>query len=129
RVIEVDLLHTLDHHSDQQGCMDRPEPWRDRMRDTLLEHSWDKDEQLVSGSILLFYDPHKRNLTEELTRVQHESHDLVLATTHFHLDHDHCLEMIVVKGKAKKVQALKDRLASIKGVTYSGLTLAPIERI
>jgi len=127
--IEEDLLHKFDQLIDQKGYLNRSEALRDMMRDTLLEHSWDKDEQLVSGSILLFYDHHKRNLTEELTRVQHESHDLVLATTHFHLDHDHCLEMIVVKGKAKQVQALKDKLASLKGVTYSGLTLAPIERI
>ena len=51
-----------------------------------------------------------------MTNIQHSMHDLILATTHFHLDHDSCLELIVVKGKVKDIQELSNKLTSLKGV-------------
>ena len=64
-----------------------------------------------------------------MTTIQHDMHHLILATTHFHLDHDSCLELIVVKGKAKDVQGLSHKLTSLKGVGYGNFTVAPVEQI
>src|SRR5699024_12821440 len=114
---------------ERTGDESRPEDVRDLVRDALLQHSWEKDEQLVAGSILLYYHHNKRNLMEELTKVQHDMHDHILATTHFHLDQANCLELIVVKGKAKEIQQLSNKLTSLKGVTYGGFTVAPVENI
>ena len=83
----------------------------------------------MAGSILLFYNHHQRNLLEEMTNIQHSLHNLIIATTHFHLDHDNCLELIVVKGKGKEIQQLKDKLTSLKGVTYGKFTVAPVKPI
>jgi len=127
--MEGHLLNKFDGLVEQKGYENRSEAVRDLVRDALLQHSWEKDEQLVAGSILLFYDHHKRNLMEELTKVQHEMHDHILATTHFHLDQANCLELIVVKGKAKEIQQLSNNLTSLKGVTYGGFTVAPVENI
>lgn len=123
------LLHKFDRLINQRGYENRSEAIRDLVRNALLEHSWEKDEQIVAGTILLFYDHHQRNLLEEMTQVQHEMHDDILATTHFHLDHSNCLELIIVKGKAKDIQQLSHRLTSLKGVQYGNFTVAPIERI
>lgn len=123
------LLHKFDRLINQKGYENRSEAIRDLVRNALLEHSWEKDEQIVAGTILLFYDHHQRNLLEELTQVQHEMHDDILATTHFHLDHANCLELIIVKGKAKDIQQLSHKLTSLKGVQYGNFTVAPIERI
>lgn len=127
--LEGHLLDKFDNLVEQREYENRSEALRDLIRDTLLQHSWNKDEQIVAGSILLFYDHRKRHLMEDLTRIQHDMHNHVMATTHFHLDEANCLELIVVKGKAREIQQLRNKLASIKGVTYSGFTVAPIEQI
>ncbi|MDY0395050.1 nickel-responsive transcriptional regulator NikR [Virgibacillus halophilus] len=113
----------------KKGYVNRSEAIRDLVRDALLRHVWDEDEQIAAGSILLFYNHHRRNLMEELTNIQHEMHDQIMATTHFHLDNDHCLEMIIVKGKPNEIQRLSNQLTSLKGVDYGRLTLAPLNSI
>ena len=64
-----------------------------------------------------------------MTKIQHSVHDLILATTHFHLDHDSCLEFIVVKGKVKDIQELSNKLTSLKGVHMGSFTVAPVAQI
>ncbi|WP_053364924.1 nickel-responsive transcriptional regulator NikR [Bacillus sp. FJAT-27245] len=127
--MEGHLVRKFDHLVKQRGYENRSEAIRDLVRDALFQHSWEKDDQIVAGSILLFYDHHKRNLLEELTKVQHEMHDLIMSTTHFHLNHTNCLELIIVKGKAKEIQLLSNKLTSLRGVQYGKFTAAPIENI
>lgn len=127
--MEGHLLQKFDHLVKQKGYGNRSEAIRDLVRDALIQHSWEKDDQIVAGSILLFYDHHKRNLLEELTKTQHDMHDIIMSTTHFHLDHTNCLELIIVKGKAKDIQQLSNKLTSLKGVNYGKFTVAPIGNI
>ncbi|MFJ8236033.1 nickel-responsive transcriptional regulator NikR [Ureibacillus sp. NPDC094379] len=127
--MEGNLLRKFDHLVLQRGYENRSEAVRDLVRDALIQQLWEGNEQMVAGSILLFYNHHQRNLLDEMTNIQHSVHDLIIATTHFHLDHDNCLEMIVVKGKAKDIQHLSNKLISLKGVTYGKFTLAPIAQV
>ncbi|VEF49799.1 Putative nickel-responsive regulator [Bacillus freudenreichii] len=127
--MEGRLLRKFDHLVKEKGYENRSEAIRDLVRDALIQHSWEKDDQIVAGSILLFYDHHKRNLLEELTKTQHDMHDIIMSTTHFHLDHTNCLELIIVKGKAKDIQLLSNKLTSLKGVQYGKFTVAPIGNI
>lgn len=127
--IDDHLLSKFDTFIEKKEYENRSEALRDLIRSALFEQSWEMDNQIVAGSILLFYDHHQHGLTEELTRVQHEMHEQIMATTHFHLDKTHCLELIVVKGQAKVLQELKNKLSKLKGVVYSKVTLAPVENI
>lgn len=127
--MEGNLLRKFDHLVKQRGYENRSEAVRDLVRDALIQQSWEDNEQIVAGTILLFYNHHQRNLLEELTNIQHSMHDLVLATTHFHLDHTSCLELIVVKGKVKDIQKFSNSLTSLKGVEYGKFTVAPVEQV
>ena len=127
--MEGSLLRKFDLLVKQMGYENRSEAVRDLVRDVLIQQSWEDDEQNVAGSILLFYNHHQRNLLEELTNIQHSMHDLIIATTHFHLEHDSCLELIVVKGKVKDIGQLSNKLTSLKGVTYGKFTVAPVEPV
>lgn len=127
--MEGHLLRKFDHLVQQKGYENRSEAVRDLVRDALIQQSWEEEEQIVAGSILLFYNHHQRNLLDELTKLQHDMHDFILATTHFHLDHASCLELIVVKGKAKDIQQLSNKLTSLKGVGYGKFTVAPVEQV
>ena len=127
--MEGNLLWKFDQLVKQRGYENRSEAVRDLVRDALIQQSWEDNEQIVAGSILLFYNHHQRNLLDEMTTIQHSMHDLIIATTHFHLDHGSCLELIVVKGKVKDIQSLNYKLTSLKGVEYGKFTVAPIEQV
>ena len=75
------------------------------------------------GTVSIVYDHHVRLLNEKLTSMQHEHYHHVLATLHVHLDHDHCLEVLVVRGKAGEVRRIADALISTKGVKHGRLTI------
>jgi len=77
----------------------------------------------VAGVIILVYDHHKRDLTNKLTHIQHDSHHLIISTQHIHLDHDNCLEIVVVKGKPRGVEALAGKLKAVKGVKHGSLAM------
>jgi CopG family transcriptional regulator, nickel-responsive regulator len=127
--MEEGLLRKFDGLVKQKGYETRSEAIRDLVRDALVQQSWKDNEQIVAGSILLFYNHHQRHLLEEMTEIQHSVHDLILATTHFHLNHDSCLELIIVKGKAGEIQRLTDKLTSLKGMQYGKFTVAPVEQV
>ncbi|MFS0576466.1 nickel-responsive transcriptional regulator NikR [Sporosarcina sp. 179-K 3D1 HS] len=127
--MDGNLLRKFDHLVKQRGYENRSEAIRDLVREAIIQQTWEDGEQIIAGSILLFYDHHQRNLLEEMTKIQHSVHDVILATTHFHLNHNSCLELIVVKGKAKDIQQLSHKLTSLKGVTYGNFTVAPVEQI
>src|SRR5690606_5402073 len=99
---------------------------RNLVRDALVKQAWEDDEQFVAGSILIFYDHHQSDVLHTLTEIQHNMHDAIMATTHFHLDHHNCLELIVVKGRSRDLRILSDQLISAKGVKYGKFTVAPV---
>jgi CopG family transcriptional regulator, nickel-responsive regulator len=121
--IDSDLLDKFDHLIARRGYTNRSEAFRDLIRDELVETAWERADNLVVGTVTLVYDHHARLLGEKLTDLQHEFYHHVLSTLHIHLDHDHCLEVLVVKGKAGTVRKIADALISTKGVKHGRLTI------
>lgn len=125
--MEEGLLKKFDRLVAQKGYSNRSEAFRDLVRESIMQHIYEDSEQIIAGSILLFYNHDQRKLVEEMTRIQHEHHDLILATTHFHISEANCLEIIVVKGKVKEVQKLSHELTTLKGVSHGDFSIAPAE--
>lgn len=121
--IDADLLEKFDALIARRGYTNRSEAFRDLIRDELVEKTWEKPDSHVVGTVTLVYDHHVRMLNEKLTEIQHEAFHSVLSTLHVHLDHDHCLEVLVLRGKASVVQKLADALISTKGVKHGRLTI------
>ncbi len=121
--IDSDLLEKFDKLIGNRGYTNRSEAFRDLIRDELVEKSWESPESNVVGTVTLVYDHHVRMLNDRLTDLQHDHHRLILSTLHVHLDHDNCLEVLVLKGKAKAVQKIADALISTKGVKHGRLTI------
>ena len=91
------------------------------IRDYLVEREWETGEGDVVGTVTIVYDHHVRELSNVLTNLQHEHHEAVLCSTHLHLDHHNCLEVIVVKGSVEQVRAIADGLISTRGVKHGKL--------
>jgi CopG family transcriptional regulator, nickel-responsive regulator len=121
--IDSSLLDKFDHLIASRGYTNRSEAFRDLIRQELVQESWQKPDSQVVGTVTLVYDHHVRMLNEKLTDLQHGHFHNILSTLHVHLDHDNCLEVLVVKGKAAVVQKIADALISTKGVKHGRLTL------
>ncbi len=73
--------------------------------------------------LTLVYDHHVRDLTEKLTELQHELGEDVRSTLHIHLDHDRCLEVIILRGRADELTCVAERLHALKGVKHGALEI------
>lgn len=125
--IDSELLRRFDAYIADKGYENRSEAFRDLIRDRLVTAVAVAPHAVVVGTVTLIYDHHTRLLPEKLTDLQHEYHDVVISTLHAHLDHDTCLEVILLRGKSKQVQSLADRLISTKGVQHGRLVMSSSE--
>ena len=122
--IDSDLLARFDRFIAKQGYTNRSEAFRDLIRDRLVTATVEDPTAAVVGTVTLVYDHHSRLLPEKLMNLQHEHHDLIVCTTHAHLDHDTCLEVIILRGPSKRVQKLADVLIGTKGVQHGRLVMS-----
>lgn len=121
--VEDELLKQFDKQIARDGYPTRSKAISDLIRDSLVKHEWKSDHE-IAGAIILVYDHHKRELSHHLTHIQHDYHNLIISSQHVHLDHDNCLEIVVVKGKPQKIAELSSKLKSTKGVKYAQLSMA-----
>ncbi len=123
-----DLLEKFDKIIDRKGYGNRSEAIRDLIRDELVEKEWQSEDEEVAGTITLVYDHHVKGLSHLLLETQHDYHDLILTSTHVHLDHNNCLEVLIVKGRASEAKKTAEKLISIKGVKHGKLTITSTGR-
>jgi CopG family transcriptional regulator, nickel-responsive regulator len=120
--LEDDLLQKFDRLIVKRGYANRSEAVRDLIRETLLSETVESNKPMV-GTLTLVYDHHVPNLARKLTEVQHSAGAMVLAATHVHLDHHYCLEVIIMKGRGKEIQAVADGMRALRGVELGKLVL------
>jgi CopG family nickel-responsive transcriptional regulator len=121
--IEEDLLREFDAWMTSRGYDNRSEAVRDLMRSALTEQEWTDPEAEVAASVTIIYNHARRDLAQQLTHLQHEDHHAVLCSQHVHLDHDHCMESILLKGRAASLRRLAESIISTRGVRAGKLTL------
>lgn len=119
--IPDELADAFDKSTRGKGYRNRSEAIRDIMRDHLVEKDWESGDRSVVGTITIVYDHEVRDLSNNLTALQHDFHDAIVCTTHVHLDEHNCLEVIVVRGRSDEVRAIADRLISTRGVKHGKL--------
>ena len=128
--LDSDLLKRFDRSIGRRGYTNRSEAFRDLIRDRLVTERTAAPEATVVGTITLIYDHHASGITEKLTEAQHEHHELVVSTSHAHLDHDSCLEVLIVHGRSAQVSQFADHLIGLKGVQHGRLVMTvPVHTI
>jgi CopG family nickel-responsive transcriptional regulator len=121
--VERPLADKLESLCRSAGYENRSEFIRDLIRARLVEETWRADQEAV-GSITLVFDHHAHGLGERLTDLQHDHHDVILATTHVHLDHDLCAEVVICRGPASRLRSIADGLRQHKGVLHAALSMS-----
>jgi CopG family nickel-responsive transcriptional regulator len=110
------LLQCFDRDIGRKGYANRSEAIRDLIRQSLVDSEWDRSSGETAAAVVLVYDHHQRGLAERLTNEQHEHHENVISAMHAHLDHDNCIEVVLLKGPAQKIKSISQRLSSAKHV-------------
>jgi CopG family transcriptional regulator, nickel-responsive regulator len=121
--LEEDLLAELDGLVKKNKLPNRSQAIRFLIRNNMTAEQWETN-QVVSGCVVLVYDHHKRDLVNKVVDIQHDYQNLVLSSQHVHLDHDHCIETIILKGKASTLKELADRLIGLKGMKHGELVMS-----
>mgnify|MGYP001028053742 FL=1 len=117
--VENDLLEKFDEYIRREHFATRSEAVRQLIHDRLMTRAWEQGQDEVAGTLTLVYDHHRTQLGEKLAQLQHDHNDLIVATTHVHLTHDVCLEVIILRGPAQRLQQIAGQLKGLKGI-YKG---------
>ena len=121
--IEPDLLKKFDKMIKKEGYVNRSEAIRDLVRKNLIFEKNKDPNQKAIGTLTMIYDHHVGSLTDKLLDLQHDHTNEILVTTHVHIDHHNCLEVLVLKGKVGNIQKLADNIKALKGIKHGELVI------
>ena len=121
--LETPLLKKLDRLTRENHYQNRSEFIRDLIRGELTRQEWAKNDEVLA-TLTLIYNHHQRGLTEKLVELQHHCHETVLASTHVHITHEICAEMIMIRGRGNGIRALADAIKQQRGVLHAELTMS-----
>ncbi|HVX02747.1 MAG TPA: nickel-responsive transcriptional regulator NikR [Nitrososphaera sp.] len=113
-----DLLSEFDRSMKKAGFSDRSKAIQTALHSFVAQYDWDKgeDSRNGAGTITMLYDNHAYNHDSEPTHIQHHYSDIISASTHLHLDHDNCLETVMVKGEIRRIKELAKKLSENRGI-------------
>ena len=118
------LFAAMQRSMERRGLSSRSKYVRDLIREQGVEERWSRGTQEVVGVITMGYDHHEAGLLDRINAVQHDHHAAVLCATHVHLDHDHCLEAIILRGRPAEIERIHGALGALRGVRFCRLTRA-----
>jgi len=121
------LLERFDEVITKRGYSSRSEGIRDAIRNYILNYEWMSEvEGERIGIVSIIYDHDQRGLVNTIVDIQHDFSEYTQSSIHVHLDHDNCLEIIVLRGDSKHIKEFADKMSALKGVKYVKLnTVTP----
>ena len=121
--IDTQLLSRFDKLIEKLGYQSRSEAFRDLIRERLVSEEWKGEKAVTVGILALVYSHDSRELTEILTRIQHKYLNIIVSSTHIHLDHHNCLEVIILKGQSQLIRKISDNLLATRNVKHGKLIM------
>lgn len=122
--LSEDLAREFDALITSRGYENRSEAVRDLIRRALESQRRHRQPHAHCVANLSYvYNHHERDLADRLIELQHQYHDLCVSTLHAHLDHENCLESIILRGHLDEVQTFADRLIAERGVRHGQLNV------
>ncbi len=126
--IDDDLADTFDRLVKDKGYQSRSEALRDLLRGALSQQQLNAGEvKQCVGALSYLYNHHERQLALRLTRLQHDHHDVTVSTMHSHLDHDNCLETVILRGATRVVLDFAQTVIAQSGVRHGSFHPIPID--
>lgn len=120
--LDEKVLLQLDNFVKENNFPNRSQAIRYLIENTQIEKKW-KCNNIIAGAIVIVYEHHKFDINNKLIEIQHDYNHIIISSQHIHLDHDLCLEIIALKGKAKEITELAEKIISLKGVNHGKLVV------
>ena len=124
--LPAELAEQLEGMTHEKGYDNRSLAVADMIRAHLVEHRQKFGDEEIAGTITLLYDHHKQHVQAALTDIQHDHHEVIIATLHVHLDHHNCMELLTVRGKVDLIKKIADELIAAIGGKHGKLTVTSI---
>jgi CopG family nickel-responsive transcriptional regulator len=121
--INSDLLRKFDELILRKGYISRSETIRDLIRERLVQEEWEDEAKEVLGTVSLVYNHTTRELSDLLTRMQHHYYKSIISAVHVHIDEHYCLEVLIMRGNAKEIKNMAERLIGARGVKHGKISL------
>lgn len=125
--MEANLVEELDKLAAARGG-NRSELLRDLTRAELARVKLD-DKGPAFAAVTLVYNHHVRELSERLTSLQHDLGEQVRSSMHVHLDHEHCLEVIVMRGQSDELKQVTHRMIGTRGVVQGAAEYVSVDTL
>ena len=120
------LLEDFDAFIETKGYETRSKAIADLMRNAMMQEEWNQGNPETIGAVTYVYDHHTRGLSDRLTRIQHDHHDKIISSTHIHIDHARCMEIVIIRGFVNEIRSLGDKILSTRGVLSGNLVFSAI---
>lgn len=128
--LDESLAEAFDQFVTAHAYQNRSEAVRDLIRNRLEQDQLQAPHgPFCIASVSYVYNHHERELASRLTRLQHDHHDLSMSTLHVHLDHDECMETVVLRGRVEAVRTFADALIAERGVRHGKVNLIPVDAV
>ncbi len=121
--IEAELLEALDEYVKENHFTNRSQAIRQLISKNIVERKWQCNNE-VAGSVTIIYNPHKREILNQIASVLEIFYEEVISTQKYMLYADKCMEVVVVRGIAMRLTDLADNLISIKGIQHGKLSMS-----
>jgi CopG family nickel-responsive transcriptional regulator len=126
--LDENLVAQFERYLDGRGYQNRSEAIRDLIREKLeAERLEQGEEDHCVGTLTYIYNHTERELSRRLTQAQHRHHDIAVSTVHVHLDHDHCMETVMMRGPTAEVREFANATIAQPGVRHGKLHLIPVQ--
>ncbi len=126
--LDADLAVEFDKLIKARGYSNRSEAVRDMLRSQLETFRRERGEaRHCVANLSYVYNHHERDLAERLTQLQHDHHNLAVSAMHAHLDHEHCIESLILRGPSAEVRDFADILIAQRGVRHGQLNMVAVE--
>ena len=128
--LDESLASQFDQLIAARGYRNRSEAVRDLIRGAIEgDRQRDPPAGHCVANLSYVYNHHERELAERLTGLQHDHHELTVAAMHTHLDHENCLESVVLKGLTAAVRQFAEALIAERGVRHGKLNVIALEAV
>lgn len=126
--IDDDLADTFEKLMKDKGYENRSEAFRDLLRGALVDDSVVQGHARYCVGVLSYvYNHHERQLASRLTEMQHDHHDVTVSTMHAHLDHENCIETVILRGPTRDVMHFAESVVAQTGVRHGKFNIVPVD--
>lgn len=120
--VEADILKLVDDQVRKGHYPNRSDALRAMIRHQAVHNELEMQGEVI-GIVGVVYDHHRPNLVNKMLHVQHDTPAAILGSQHFHLDHHHCLESILVRGNARELEKFQKSIQSLRGIKHTSLSV------